>query len=121
MRTVSTFFVAAAIVAITATANAAVVSSNNFTCTAAPSGQRSLVECTGTFPGVAGLFQATGYDVVHVAYSPDNQRKFYYMSDTGCVLLMAPGGETVATDSSGQKTKFPSFTDAMGACYQKKK
>lgn len=97
---------------------AGVVSANNFTCTSTPAKDRALVECIGTFPGTVGLFGGIGYDLVQVSFSPDNKRKFTYMSDTGCLILGAPDGSAAAVSGTGKQTKAASFMDAMQWCYQ---
>lgn len=94
------------------------VSANNFTCTATPANGRNLIECIGTLPGATGLFGGTGYDLVHVAYSPDNQKKYTYMSDTGCLILTAPDKSAYAVSAAKKEQKFASFLDAMGWCYK---
>ncbi len=94
------------------------VSANGFTCTQqqAPN-KRALVECIGQFPGVTGIFAGTGYDLVHVEYSPDNKRRFFFMSETGCLILNANDNTALATDRSGTKKQFTAFLDAMNWCY----
>ena len=94
-----------------------VVSANGFNCTAQPVGEKSLVECMGQFAGVAGVFSATGYDMVHVDYTPDNNRRYSYMSETGCLILAASDKSALATDKSGRKQQFNSFMEAMQWCY----
>lgn len=98
-------------------AQAAVVSANGFTCQATPTKAGQLVECSGQFPGVAGLFGATGRDLVQIEYSPDNKRRFFYMSDTGCLILNADDNTAAAVDKSGTKKTFTAFLDAMSWCY----
>lgn len=98
-------------------AQAGVVSANGFTCQATPSKSGQLVECSGQFPGVAGLFGATGRDLVQIEYSPDNKRRFFYMSDTGCLILNADDNTAAAIDKSGTKKTFGAFLDAMSWCY----
>ena len=113
-------FVAALSLAVFASSAAhavGVVSANGFTCTAQPANNRNLVECIGQFPGVAGLFAATGYDIVHVEFSPDNQKRYFYMSETGCLILNANDNTALAADKSGQRKQFPAFMDAMNWCY----
>ena len=98
------------------------VSANGFTCTQKPvQGNRALVECTGQFPGVNGYFGGTGYDIVHVEYSPDNKRRYFYMSETGCLILNAGDNTALATDSTGTRKQFAAFMDAMSWCYSRGK
>ena len=118
------FFMYAAGIAVLAASAAAfaagplpVISANGFSCTAQPVGERNLVECMGQFQGVAGLYAATGYDMVHVDFTPDNQRRYSYMSETGCLILAAADKTALATDKSGTKKQFSSYTDAMQWCY----
>ncbi len=115
------FAAALAVLAVSAAAFAAgplpVISANGFSCTAQPVGERNLVECMGQFQGVAGLYAATGYDMVHVDFTPDNQRRYSYMSETGCLILAAADKTALATDKSGVKKQFSSYTDAMQWCY----
>lgn len=118
------FFMYAAGIAVLAASAAAfaagplpVISANGFSCTAQPVGERNLVECMGQFQGVAGLYAATGYDMVHVDFTPDNQRRYSYMSETGCLILAAADKTALATDKSGVKKQFSSYTDAMQWCY----
>ncbi len=100
-------------------AHAAVFSANGFKCTGQPTSDgRQIVECTGAFPGVTGVFGGTGYDIVHVEYSPDNKRRYFYMSETGCLILNAGDGAALATDGKGGKKEFPSFMKAMEWCYK---
>lgn len=94
-----------------------VVSANGFNCTSQPVGGKSLVECMGQFQGVTGIFSATGYDMVHVDFTPDNQRRYSYMSETGCLILAASDKSALASDKSGAKKQFGSFMDAMQWCY----
>ncbi|MBN1283366.1 MAG: hypothetical protein JXA24_06315 [Proteobacteria bacterium] len=119
MRIVFALLAAALMVVASGPAQAIeVVSANGFTCTQQPApGNRSLVECIGQFPGVAGLFAGTGYDIVHVEYSPDNKKRYFFMSETGCLILNASDNTALATDRSGTKKQFPAFMDAMGWCY----
>ena len=98
---------------------AGVISANNFQCSATPAKSGSLVECIGQFPGVTGIFGATGFDVVQISYSPDNQRRYYYMSETGCLILTAPDKTSVAMSAAKKQMKFASFMEAMQWCYQK--
>jgi hypothetical protein len=108
----------ALIVGVADAAHAAAVSANGFTCTQQPTpDKRSLVECIGQFQGVAGIFAATGYDIVHVEYSPDNKRRYFYMSETGCLILNAGDNAALATDRAGGKKQFSAFMDAMSWCY----
>ncbi len=94
------------------------VSANGFTCTKKPlPNNRALVECIGRFPGVTGLFAATGYDIVHVEYSPDNKKRYFFMSETGCLILNASDNTALATNRSGTKKQFTVFLDAMNWCY----
>ncbi len=119
MRNICTAVLAVALlVGAASAAHAAVVSANGFNCTQeAASGNRWLVECIGQFPGVTGIFAGTGYDIVHVEYSPDNKRRYFYMSETGCQILNAADNTALATDKSGAKKQFPAFMDAMSWCY----
>lgn len=118
MRILVSVLAAVLILGAAGAANAAVVSANGFNCTQeAASGNRSLVECIGQFQGVAGIFAGTGYDIVHVEYSPDNKRRYFYMSETGCLILNAGDNTALATDKSGAKKQFSAFMDAMGWCY----
>lgn len=94
-----------------------VVSANGFTCTATAAGNNSLVECSGSFPGVTGLFGGTGYQIAHIEYSPDNKRRYFYMSETGCLIMNAADGRAVAIDRSGGKKQFGGFMEAMEWCY----
>jgi hypothetical protein len=99
-------------------AHAASVSANGFACTERPvAGGRALVECTGQFPGVVGIFGATGYDIAHIEYSPDNKRRYVFMSETGCLILNAGDNAALATDRTGTKKQFPAFMNAMEWCY----
>ena len=99
-----------------------VVSANGFTCTQKPvPNNRALVECIGQFPGVTGLFAGTGYDIVHVEYSPDNKKRYFFMSETGCLILNAGDNTALATDRSGTKKQFTAFMDAMSWCYSRGK
>jgi len=118
------FFVSAAALAVILASAAAfaagplpVVSANGFSCTAQPVGEKNLVECMGQFQGVAGIYAATGYEMVHVDFTPDNQRRYSYMSETGCLILAAADKTALAVDKSGAKKQFSSFTDAMQWCY----
>ena len=104
-------------VAASAAQAAPVVSANGFTCTAQPAKTGSLVECIGQFQGAQGLFGATGYDIVHVEFTPDNQRRYTYMSETGCLILAAADKSALATDKSGTKKQFANAMDAMQWCY----
>ena len=119
MRILFVLLAAAFIVGVALVAHAAApVSANGFTCTQNPvAGGRALVECTGQFPGVAGLFAATGYDIVHVEYTPDNKKRYFFMSETGCLILNAGDNTALAIDRSGTKKQFPAFMDAMSWCY----
>jgi hypothetical protein len=99
-----------------------VVSANGFNCNQQTvSKGKTLVECTGQFQGVTGIFAATGYDIVHVSYSPDNKRRYTYMSETGCLILNASDNAALATDKSGTKKQFTKFMDAMSWCYSSSK
>ena len=118
MRQLFSVLAAALIVCAAGAAQAAVFSANGFNCTQdAASGNRWLVECIGQFPGVTGLFAGAGYDIVHVEYSPDNKKRYFYMSETGCLILNAGDNTALATDKSGGKKQFTAFMDAMGWCY----
>ncbi len=95
-----------------------VVSANGFNCDQQTvSKNKTLVECAGQFQGAKGVFAATGYDIVHISYSPDNKRRYFYMSETGCLILNAANNEALATDKSGTKKQFSKFMDAMSWCY----
>lgn len=94
-----------------------VFSTNGFQCTGTQAKGGTLVDCDGQFPGVNGLFGATGYDLAHIEYSPDNKNRFLYMSDTGCLIMTNPENVSVATDRQGRKDKFNAFMDAMNWCY----
>ncbi len=118
MRILFAVIAAASIVGSANAAHAAVVSANGFNCTQQPTpDRRSLVECIGQFQGVPGIFAGTGYDIVHVEYSPDNKKRYFYMSETGCLILNAADNTALATDKSGIKKQFPAFMDAMNWCY----
>ena len=119
MRILFVFLAAAFIVGAVGEVHAIeAVSANGFTCTQQPvKGNRSLVECTGQFQGVTGLFAATGYDLVHVEYTPDNKKRYFYMSETGCLILNASNNAALATSRSGTKKQFTTFMDAMNWCY----
>lgn len=95
------------------------VSANGFSCSSTPApDSRALIECNGQFPGVQGMFGATGYDIVHVEYTPDNRKRYFYMSETGCLIMNALDGNSLAVDRSGSKKQFGAFTDAMAWCYE---
>ncbi|MFA5810785.1 MAG: hypothetical protein WC956_00465 [bacterium] len=118
MRILFSVLAAALIVGVANAAQSAVISANGFNCTQQPTpDKRSLVECIGQFPGVTGIFAGTGYDIVHVEYSPDNKKRYFYMSETGCLILNAGDNTALATDKSGAKKQFAAFMDAMGWCY----
>lgn len=94
------------------------VSANGFNCTKKPvAGGKALVECIGQFPGVVGIFAATGYDIVHVEYSPDNKKRYFFMSETGCLILNAGDNTALAANRSSTKKRFNAFMDAMSWCY----
>ncbi len=123
MRILFALLAAAIVVGATPVAHAvAVVSANGFKCTQkSTSSNRALVECIGEFPGVTGLFAGTGYDIVHVEYSPDNKKRYFFMSETGCFILNASDKTALATDKSGTKKQFSAFMDAMEWCYKEGK
>ena len=104
-------------VAAAAAQAAPVVSANGFTCTAEAGKNGNLVECIGQFQGATGLFGATGYDIVHVEFTPDNQKSYTYMSETGCLILSAADKSALAVDKSGTKKQFGGVMDAMQWCY----
>lgn len=116
---ISALFVISAILLASSLAQGAnVFSANGFNCTATPAKNGTLVDCDGVFPGVNGLFGATGYELAHIEYSPDNKSRFSYMSDTGCLIMTAADNKSVAVDHTKNKSNFNSFTDAMGWCYK---
>jgi hypothetical protein len=119
MRMMTVMMAAAVMVGIAGTADAAaVVSANGFSCTQEQAKDgRTLVECIGQFQGVTGLFAGTGYDIVHVEYSPDNKKRYFFMSETGCLILNAADNTALATDKAGVRKQFTSFMDAMNWCY----
>ena len=119
MRTLFAILVAVVIIGVAGAADALeVVSANGFNCNQqSVSKDKTLVECTGQFQGVKGIFAATGYDIVHVSFSPDNKRRYVYMSETGCLILNAADDAALATDKSGTKKQFTKFMDAMSWCY----
>ena len=123
MRIIFAFLAAAFMVGAAGAVHAIeAVSANGFTCTQQPApNNRLLVECIGQFPGVAGLFAGTGYDIVHVEYSPDNKKRYFFMSETGCLILNAGDNAALATDRSGTKKQFAAFMDAMSWCYSRGK
>jgi hypothetical protein len=115
----NTLFVIACILVASSLARAAnVFSANGFNCTATAAKNGTIVDCDGVFPGVAGLFGATGYELTHIEYSPDNKNKYSYMSDTGCLIMTAADNKSVAIDRSKNKSNFDSLADAMGWCYK---
>jgi hypothetical protein len=123
MRILLAILAAALVVGSTSVADAvAVVSANGFKCTQqSTSNNKALVECIGQFPGVDGFFAGTGYDIVHVEYSPDNKKRYFFMSETGCFILNASDKTALATDRSGTKKQFSAFMDAMEWCYSESK
>lgn len=118
MRIMFALLAAAFIVGATPAAHAVgVVSANGFKCTQkSVQNNRALVECVGQFPGVAGSFSGTGYDIVHVEYTPDNKKHYFFMSETGCLVLNTDD-TALATDKSGTRKQFTAFMDAMKWCY----
>jgi len=118
MRTcLSTIFVLFVLIAATHAQAANVFSANGFRCSGTQTKGGTLVDCDGAFPGVNGLFGGTGYDLAHIEYSPDNKNKFFYMSDTGCLIMTNAENVAVATDRASSKNKFNAFMDAMNWCY----
>lgn len=118
MRTIVFIFVFCFLALVSFDSHAAnVFSTNGFKCTATPAKSGTLVDCDGAFPGVNGLFGATGYDIAHIEYSPDNKNRYTYMSDNGCLILTAADGTSVAVNRAGNRAKFNTFLDAMSWCY----
>lgn len=118
-RGVNVFFLMLSILFLSSTADAAnVFSANGFNCTSTPVKNGTLVDCDGQFPGVNGIFGGTGYELAHIEFSPDNKNRFYYMSDTGCLIMTAADNKSVAVDRSKNKNGFAAFDDAMGWCYK---
>ncbi len=112
------FIISSVLLASSLAQAANVFSANGFNCTSTAAKNGTIVDCDGAFPGVTGLFGATGYDLAHIEYSPDNKNRYSYMSDTGCLILTAADNKAVAVDRSKNKNNFDSFTDAMGWCYK---
>ena len=115
---IGVFFFVAVLIALSQAEAANVFSANGFNCTATQAKNGTIVDCDGAFPGVTGLFGATGYDLAHIEYSPDNKSRFSYMSDTGCLIMTAADNKAVAVDRSKNKNSFDTLTDAMGWCYK---
>lgn len=120
MRTsLNVFFLIISILLVSSMAEAAnVFSANGFNCTSTSVKNGTLVDCDGSFPGVNGIFGGTGYELAHIEFSPDNKNRFYYMSDTGCLIMTAADNKSVAVDRSKNKNGFTTFEDAMGWCYK---